>query len=200
MKCSVCDQQKGKRTCTRFGGEICSKCCGTSRDESCSSCTYYQPTELVDLRKIPRFYDFGKEVDNNPEFACASMALEVSIKEFDFLNGHKTFDSIAVGALKYLISKLMNQKIPETLNNQTCQLLSILESRIEEIKQNTLYNYNSDLLTKIINTVYYVAERRSKGGREYLDFLFQTLPNDTFVPNNKALSVKDIVRTRNALL
>ncbi len=55
MKCSVCLQRKGKRNCIRYGGEICSECCGKMRSiRFCNSvCEYMQQRyERIDTSSL----------------------------------------------------------------------------------------------------------------------------------------------------
>lgn len=41
-KCLICNQKKGKRECRIVGGEICSLCCGTRRnDDECVGYEYF---------------------------------------------------------------------------------------------------------------------------------------------------------------
>ena len=40
-KCSLCHARKGKRGCERFGGRVCSLCCGTHQHPAeCPACQY----------------------------------------------------------------------------------------------------------------------------------------------------------------
>ena len=55
MKCCRCSQKKGKRNCTRYGGIICSECCGKMRNiKFChSACEYMkQQYERVDTGSV----------------------------------------------------------------------------------------------------------------------------------------------------
>ncbi len=55
MKCCICSQKKGKRNCTRYGGIICSECCGKMRNiKFChSACEYMkQQHERVDTSSV----------------------------------------------------------------------------------------------------------------------------------------------------
>lgn len=59
MKCVICNSKKGKRKCSsRNDQEICSECCGSSRNSFCKECFYYKAS--IDYRdnrvnNIPKF-------------------------------------------------------------------------------------------------------------------------------------------------
>ena len=56
MKCLICSEKKGKRYCERLNGEICSQCCGQTRNlNDCNSlCSYYakESYELLPIESI----------------------------------------------------------------------------------------------------------------------------------------------------
>lgn len=62
MKCCICSQKKGKRNCVRYGGIICSECCGKMRNiRFChSTCEYMQQqyermdTSSLELTEVGR--------------------------------------------------------------------------------------------------------------------------------------------------
>ncbi len=42
-KCLMCGEKKGKRACHRMDGDVCSLCCGQTRNEDlCVPCEFYR--------------------------------------------------------------------------------------------------------------------------------------------------------------
>ncbi len=80
MKCIICVNVKGKRSCKiREGSPVCSGCCAKIRNSECSGCSYYVDAEKygTDKMKKSNFRDFtglidpevDKAVDNALRFA-----------------------------------------------------------------------------------------------------------------------------------
>ena len=40
-KCPVCQKRKGKRTCIKHGGSVCSVCCDETRGRECQGCQHH---------------------------------------------------------------------------------------------------------------------------------------------------------------
>lgn len=80
MKCVICLNAKGKRSCKiRAGSPVCSGCCAKTRNSDCSGCSHYVDAERygIDKMKKSNFKDFtalidpelDKAVDNALKFA-----------------------------------------------------------------------------------------------------------------------------------
>jgi tetratricopeptide (TPR) repeat protein len=66
MKCVVCINTKGKRSCKiREGSPVCPACCAKIRNSDCSGCSYYDDAERygIDKMKKGNFKEFTALID-----------------------------------------------------------------------------------------------------------------------------------------
>lgn len=66
MKCVICINAKGKRSCKiREGSPVCSGCCAKIRNPDCSGCSHYVDAEKygIDKMKMSNFKEFTTQID-----------------------------------------------------------------------------------------------------------------------------------------
>ncbi len=168
-KCVVCNQSKGKRECIRENSMICSRCCGTTRTaESCGDCRYYRPPAASrNYRALPRFTP--AEMQHNLDLGDFSNTVEGALCAFDMQQPTPLRDAVALSLLQLLLDKYCFQDAePGDLD----PVLAVgLEQITDAIDQAIGEEQHSEDFRKVLACVWYVAQRRSKGNREYLDVI-----------------------------
>jgi len=168
MKCPVCTSKKGKRACLLTKSCICSQCCGTRRTkEICHSCHYYQEPKR-NYTNIP-FYR-PNEMDGYFERQDIANIIESAISTFDYKTGDKIRDEFVIRMIEilldaYYFKQPFNTSNDELLDDGCRYVLSTLE--------NALADTSHEEISKILGAIYFVARRRTQGGRQYLNLIRQ---------------------------
>jgi hypothetical protein len=168
MKCPVCTSKKGKRACLLTKSSICTLCCGTHRTkETCYPCIYYQEPKR-NYAKIP-FYR-PDEMDGHFERQDIANMIESAISTFDYKTGDKIQDEFAIHMIEilldvYYFKQPFNTSNDKLLDDGCRYVLSTLE--------NALADTAHEEMSKILGAIYFVARRRTQGGRQYLNLIRQ---------------------------
>ena len=163
-KCLICNSRKGKRQCILKDGSVCSLCCGTTRSkELCEDCSYYQDPKLTrNYKQVPAFT--VQMMDDNPDLQTYANAIESALCSVDkFTN--EISDKVALRILELLIDKYHFDDPPAKFGDVA------LENGFREVDKAIIEDIPSEAITKILGVIYRVANRRSCGNREYLDFI-----------------------------
>lgn len=167
MKCPVCNSKKGKRGCLLTTSCICSQCCGTTRKkESCHPCGYYKDPKR-DYKSIP--YYSPREMDVHLGRQDIANVIESAIASFDAQHPSKINDEIAIHILESLLDfyHFRHSYVPSEKERDTGY------HYVFEVLDNELGDESHEEITKILAAIYFVACRRTQGGRQYLDFIKQ---------------------------
>lgn len=168
-KCSVCNSRKGKRQCIATSAFICSLCCGLSRKkDTCTGCSFYKDeSSNRNYRKVP-FFEI-QEMSNSSEFQDISNVVESAFVAFD-LESEGFTDKIAEKLLELAIDKYHFQD--PVLSFSNVEQKDWFERMLQIIEQD-LSNIADELLIKVLASIYRSIQRRTDGGREYLQFTQQ---------------------------
>lgn len=168
MKCPVCTSKKGKRACLLTKSSICSQCCGINRTkETCYSCSYYQEPKR-NYASIP----FYRPDEMNGHFEREDIAnlIESTISTFDYQTGDKIRDELAICIVEKLLDFYHFKQPFNTLNDE---LLDAGCRYIFSALGNSFGDTSHEEIAKILGAIYFVARRRTQGGRQYLDLIRQ---------------------------
>jgi len=169
-KCPICNSRKGKRFCQVSDTFICSLCCAEKRSPIiCTVCEHYrepkQPNKYTDF---PMFTI--QQMDANLELQGYSNIIESTFCTFDFSVDRGLTDHILLKILELLLDKYYFKENILSINDEWVDKgFSLVTRAIRE----ELADVPDEVITKIIGSIYFVARRRSKGNREYLDFIHQ---------------------------
>ncbi len=168
-KCSVCNSRKGKRKCMADTTFICSLCCGQTRTpDKCTGCSFYKDVSSKrNYRKVPYFE--VQEMANSYALQDISNTVESLLCAFD-LEADKFTDETAAKLLEIAFDKY-HFKDTELLfkNDEQKDWFEKMSQTIEE----DFSNIPEELLIKVLASVYRSLQRRTSGGKEYLQFTHQ---------------------------
>lgn len=168
MKCPVCTSKKGKRGCLLTTSCICSQCCGTNRKkETCHPCGYYQDLKR-DYKSIPCYSP--NDMNNNFGRQDIANVIESAISSFDHEHGDSVRDELAIRIVEYLLDFY---HFKQQYRNSNDALLDSGYHYVFSILTHELKDEPHEEITKILGAIYFVAKRRSQGGRQYLDLIKQ---------------------------
>jgi hypothetical protein len=169
-KCPVCNTRKGKRQCQIHERvAICSLCCGQIREEySCQGCGYYQDPRST--RKYHTLPSYPMHEMERAELSDSSLVIESGFCRFDDSLDQPLRDQQIAGIIQGLLSKYHFEDESIHLDNDdiTQQGFKFLDQRIQQ----HLPNISNERLVKLIGCIYGSVRRRTKGRREYLDFVY----------------------------
>jgi hypothetical protein len=167
-KCPICNSRKGKRQCLIADKQICSLCCGNTREPGlCSECRYYRKPERK-YNDIPRYS--VREMDGNIEHEDYGNTIEGALCSYDIKNGNKLYDKEAIRIIELLIDKYhFGDKKIETDNAFIANGVDYVDQAIRK----DLRKVSSEIIVKILGVIRFVAKRRTKVGREYMDVIHQ---------------------------
>ncbi len=167
-KCSLCNSRKGKRKCLASDTMICSLCCGTSRSaDVCTGCSYYQKPKRK-YNEVPKFTTIQMEKDT--ELADYANVIEGALCSYDIELENKLSDNDVIKILELLLDKYhFSDKKIETDD----QLLISGFDCVEKAIANDLPNIEKGILVKTLGVIRFVANRRTKYGREYISIIHQ---------------------------
>ena len=167
-KCTLCNSRKGKRKCLVSDSMICSLCCGTSRSEdACMGCSYYQKPERK-YNEVPKFTTM--QMDKDTQLADCSNVIEGALCSYDIELENKLQDRDAIKILELLLDKYhfsdgkIENEDPLLLSGFNCVEKAIIKD---------LAKIDKEILVKILGVVRFVANRRTKLGREYMTIIHQ---------------------------
>ena len=167
-KCPICDSRKGKRHCLIVDSAICSLCCGTTRTpDSCLECGYYQkPKRKYD--EIPAYS--ASEMDGNKELEDYGNAIEGALCSYDINNDYRLKDSDAIRIVELLIDKhhFGDQKI-----DSDSRMITDGVNYVEDAITQDLHDVSNDIIVRVLGVIRFVAKRRTKIGREYVNIIHQ---------------------------
>jgi hypothetical protein len=168
-KCSVCNSRKGKRQCVANSTFICSLCCGQSRtQDKCTGCSFYKDVSSNrNYRKVP-FFEI-QEMSNSAELQDISNVVESVFVAFD-LESEEFIDKTAEKLLELAFDKYhFHDSVLPFSNVEQRDWFERMSRAIEQDLSNT----TEELLTKVLASIYRSIQRRTGGGREYLQFTKQ---------------------------
>lgn len=167
-KCPICNSRKGKRKCLIADGLICSLCCGNTRtEEACSECVFYQKPKKK-YNEVPAYSVF--EMDGNMELESYGNSIEGALCAYDIENEGKLNDSDAIRIIELLIDKYHFQDQEVEQEHQT--ILNGFNYVDKSIRED-LKDVENEKIVKILGVIRFVAKRRTKTGREYMNVIHQ---------------------------
>ena len=167
-KCSICNSRKGKRKCLIADGLICSLCCGNTRtEEACSECVFYQKPKKK-YNEVPAYS--VSEMDGNMELESYGNSIEGALCAYDIENEGKLNDSDAIRIIELLIDKYHFQDQEIEQEHQTIvNGFNYVDKSIRE----DLKDVENEKIVKVLGVIRFVAKRRTKTGREYMNVIHQ---------------------------
>lgn len=167
-KCPICNSRKGKRKCLIADGLICSLCCGNTRtEEACSECVFYQKPKKK-YNEVPAYSVF--EMDGNMELESYGNSIEGALCAYDIKNEGKLNDSDAIRIIELLIDKYHFQDQEIEQEHQTIvNGFNYVDKSIRE----DLKDVENEKIVKVLGVIRFVAKRRTKTGREYMNVIHQ---------------------------
>lgn len=167
-KCSLCNSRKGKRKCLVDDTWICSLCCGTSRSaEKCKGCSYYKKPKRK-YNEIPKFTTIQMEKDER--LADHANVIEGAFCSYDIQLDNKLNDNHAIKILELLLDKY--HFLDENIDTQDQLIISGFKC-VENAIKRELHNVEKSILVKLLAVIRFVAKRRTKSGREYMNIIHQ---------------------------
>ena len=177
-KCAICGKRKGHRSCKMAGGVSCSLCCGLHRQkEACQACTYYRDvppdqdvpsTPVHDYKTVPRYSPetMSANLDLQPYAYSIESALCLWDQE---MNGMLT-DAAALSVLERLLDKYhFHDDTLDSVQGPVRRGLQFVQSAIDA----DLADIPNDRIIRILAAIHFVARRRARSGRDYLDVIHQ---------------------------
>ncbi len=167
-KCPICNSKKGKRKCPVQDGLICTLCCGTTRtEEVCSECGFYKKPKRK-YNEVPAYS--VSEMDGNMELESYGNSIEGALCAYDIEIGGKLNDRDAIRIIELLIDKYHFQ---DQQMDQEHQIIVDGVSYVEKSIEEDLQDIGSEEIVKVLGVIRFVARRRTKIGREYMEIVHQ---------------------------
>jgi len=167
-KCSICNSRKGKRKCLISGTMICSLCCGTSRSEdACMECAYYQKPKRK-YNEVPKFTTI--QMENDTQLSDYSNVIEGALCSYDIELENKLQDGDAIKILELLLDKYHFSDTKMETNDP--MLISGFQY-VDEAIEKDMPQIDPETLVKVLGVIRFVANRRTKIGREYMSIIHQ---------------------------
>ena len=162
----MCNSKKGKRVCKLVENQkVCSLCCGTTRNTDCIGCEHYKsPLESRKYNTVPKYST--KDMESSFTLQGDSNEIESVLCKMDREHDFRLKDDVAFDIYKLLMDKYYF-KDKEFLFKS-----NIVKSGFELICDVIEYNnIENETLVKTIGVLYFVANRRTRGGREYFNII-----------------------------
>jgi hypothetical protein len=168
-KCCVCNSRKGKRQCLANAAAICSLCCGQTRKlDKCGSCGFCgKESSARNYRQVP-FIEL-QEMADSYELQDISYVVEALFVSFD--QEHESFTDSTAGKLLELAFDKFHFRDSDLSFGK--DLEKVLFERMLQVIAEDLSTTHKDLLVKVLAAIYRSIQRRTEGGREYLQFTRQ---------------------------
>ena len=167
-KCPICSSRKGKRKCLLEDSFICSMCCGNTRKEDlCSECAFFQKPKR-NYNEVPAYT--VSDMDGNPELESCGNSIEGALCAFDNDNNGLLKDRDAIRIVELLIDKyhFLDGEI-EAKENLIIDGFQFIVRSISE----DLDDLDKEEIVKVLGVIRFVAKRRTKIGREYMNIIHQ---------------------------
>ncbi|MCK4764958.1 MAG: hypothetical protein KAW12_22355 [Candidatus Aminicenantes bacterium] len=165
-KCAICNSRKGKRQCPVVNAAVCSLCCGENREkEKCADCSYYN--EAKPARKyndIPRFST--QTMEDRTDLQQHSDVIEGTLCAFDLKE--EIDDPTLLRILECLLDDYYFKSPP---SRDTKDKIGKGYIRVKDAVDKELADIDEETLVKLLGVIYFVAKRRSRGGREHINLL-----------------------------
>ncbi len=182
-KCPICNSRKGKRPCLIMDAPICSQCCGTTRTaDTCSGCGFYQPPKR-NYNEVPAYTP--AEMDGNPQLESIGNSIEGALVAYDVDIGQSLTDKDAITIVERLIDRYHFQVQDMS---QDSQLIQDGVERVDLAMNDDLGGVNQETLVKVLGVIRFVARRRTRLGREYMQVIHQFVGHRV-APGIRALSL-----------
>jgi len=167
-KCPICNSRKGKRQCLIVDTPICSLCCGNTRKvETCSECRFYKKPKRK-YNEVPAYS--VSQMDGNMELEAYGNAVEGALCSYDIKNGKMLKDSDAIRIIELLIDMY---HFGDNQIDTDSKIIANGINYIEDIISKDLKGINNEIIVKILGVIRFVAKRRTKTGREYMNIIHQ---------------------------
>lgn len=149
---------------------VCSLCCGQSRStDKCTGCSFYKDTSNSrNYRKVP-FYEI-QQMSKSIELQDISNVIESILCGFDLENKSEFTDITAAQLIELAFDKYYFKDAELSFTDFV--LKERFERMIQVIDQD-LSNIPEEQLVKVLASIYRSIQRRTTGGREYLQFTQQ---------------------------
>ena len=165
-KCPMCNAKKGKRVCKLVDNEkVCSLCCGTTRDLECAGCEHYKsPLESRKYSVVPRYSP--QDMEHDFELQGHSNDIESALCKIDKEYNLELKDEVALNIYKLLMDKYYFKDSQFVFKSDIVRDgFELLVKIIEHI------DIEEEMLIKTLGVLYFIANRRTKGGREYFNII-----------------------------
>ncbi len=167
-KCPVCNSRKGKRQCLIAEAPICSLCCGTTRTaDACAGCSFYQAPKR-DYNSVPAYT--VSEMDGNEELERCGNAIEGALCAYDTRQENALTDKDAIRIIELLIDHYHFED--QTIAEES-RLLQDGVEQVEQAIKEDLAGISRERLVKVLGVIRFVARRRTKLGKEYMQVIHQ---------------------------
>lgn len=164
--CPMCNARKGKRSCLIASGPVCSLCCGTNRKrELCAGCQFYQEPKRR-YGDVPAFT--VSEMDNDMGLQAHGNAIEGALCAYDLDSGNMMRDRDAIKIIEALID------VFHFLDDQVLvkgELVANGVTYVGNVIREDLKGIDKETINKVLGVIWFVANRRTRMGREYLDVI-----------------------------
>lgn len=167
-KCFICGSRKGKRKCGQGSRLVCSQCCGETRsDEHCGGCAYFRPASAMRrYSNVPRFSTF--DMDQDEDLQSYARVIEGTLCQWDLIHEGSLNDGAALNVIERLLDMYHFRDPDVSIAEEAISKgFDMVDQAIEE----DLSEIDDETIIRVLGVIYFVAKRRSLGGREYLDFI-----------------------------
>jgi len=167
-KCPMCNSKKGKRVCKLVENQkVCSLCCGTTRDTECIGCEHYKsPLESRKYSTVPKYST--QDMQSDMDLSMSSNSIEIVLCDLDMDYDYKLKDEVALDIYKLLMDKYYFKDTELIFKSDLVEEGFSLVDRVIENKFSDM-----EMLIKIIGVLYFIANRRTKGRREYFNIIYE---------------------------
>lgn len=167
-KCPICNSRKGKRKCLLANSFVCSLCCGNTRtEEDCSECTFYQEP-IRNYGKVPAYS--VSDMDGDIELESYGNSIEGALCAYDEENENQLTDRDAIRIIERLIDIYHFNDLSTKEDNP------LIVNGVEYVKRSInedLQDVSNEVIVKILGVIRFVARRRTRSGREYMEIIHQ---------------------------
>ena len=167
-KCPICNSRKGQRQCLKVGAVICSLCCGVTRTaDACLGCRYYQKPKRL-YSEVPAYA--VHEMDGNQTLETYGNVIEGALCAYDSETGERLKDSDAIRVIEALMDLY---HFADDQSADDSPLIADATAYVAQAIHNDLQDVSNEIIVKILGVIRFVAKRRAKGGRDYLNVIHQ---------------------------
>jgi hypothetical protein len=168
MQCALCETKKAKRFCQIKNDEICPVCCASTRTSiPCTGCIHFVSPKR-NYRELPMYKP--PEMDGHAKREAISEVIEEAMATFDFYNGTSMNDWTAIRVIECLLDVYHFQEEHMVEPHPTVEACF---QYVFKMMQDKLSQEDTRIIAKILGAIYFVANRRTTGQREYLQIIKQ---------------------------